>query len=81
MEFYGFQPVKEIRQGPSSNGTAHTSEEKHFALQHRTKRLQHLRCAWRGILQHLPRDAERRAVRGQREGLPIQVGSVSPNWA
>jgi hypothetical protein len=44
-------------------------------LHHGTKRWQHLRCAGRGILQHLRRYTERRAVRGQRGELPIHVGS------
>ena len=53
MEFCCFQPVEEIRQPPSSNGTARTSEEELFALQHRTKRSQHLRDPGRWGLQHL----------------------------
>lgn len=71
MEFRCFQPVEEIRQRPSSNGTARTSEEEHFELHHRTKCLQHLRCAGRRILQHLQ---QRRTVRGQRRQLSIYVG-------
>jgi hypothetical protein len=39
MEFRCFQPIEEIRQRPSPNGTARTSEEEHLALHHRTKLL------------------------------------------
>jgi len=45
IELRCLQPVEEIRQRPSSNGTARTAQEKYFALQYRTKRLQHLHGA------------------------------------
>jgi hypothetical protein len=59
FEFRCFQSVEEIRQRPSSNGAARTAKKEHLALEHRTKRLQHLRSAGRGSFQHLQGDAER----------------------
>lgn len=51
------KPLEEILQRPSLNGTTRPSEEGHFTFERTTKRLHHLRGAWRGIHQRLRRGA------------------------